>query len=144
MPASTEFSVAEVNALVPRLEAIFTRLDELQSEIAARANELQRLGYGAPAAVSAEEPEEVRERRRILDERRTQMESELEGFGALGALLMDLELGVLAFPSKRDGQEVYLSWQRGDTAVRYFHRPNEHFIQGRKPLDGGGASSGIL
>lgn len=131
MPASKQFTVAEVNALVPQLEALFARLDALQAEIGARSNELQRAGHGTPAD---SEPGEVRERRRILEERRRELETALQGFEPLGGLLMDLELGVVAFPAAREGQSVYLSWQRGDAAVRFFHRPEDHFIQGRRPL----------
>lgn len=131
MPASRPFSAREVDALVPKLEALFSRLDALQSEIGARSNELQRLGYGTPAP---DEPPEVLDRRRILAERRQALESALGEFEALGGLLMDLELGVVAFPAQRNGQAVYLSWQRGDAAVQYFHRPEDHFLHGRQRL----------
>jgi hypothetical protein len=134
MPASAQFSVAEVDALLPQLEQVFVRLDELQTEIGARANELQRLGYGTQSSDPKNEPEPVQERRLILGARRQMLEAELEKIAALGGLLLDLELAIVAFPSRREGQDVYLSWQRGDESVRYFHRPDDHFIHGRRPI----------
>ena len=134
MPAPAQFTVAEVNALLPQLEAIFARLDELQHEIGARANELQRLGYGTAPSGASTEPEPIRDRRQILGSRRASLEAELEKISALGGQLLDLELAIVAFPSTHNGEAVYLSWQRGDESVRHFHLPNEHFIQARRRI----------
>jgi hypothetical protein len=54
----------------------------------------------------------------------------------LGVVLRDLDRGLLDFPSLRDGQEVYLCWQEGEDAIRFWHEPDAGF-GGRRPLDDG-------
>lgn len=40
---------------------------------------------------------------------------------ASGALLKDLNIGLLDFPSLREGREVYLCWRYGEDSVQYWH-----------------------
>jgi hypothetical protein len=54
----------------------------------------------------------------------------------LEVVLRDLDRGLLDFPSLRDGQEVYLCWQEGEDAIRFWHEPDAGF-GGRQPLDDG-------
>ena len=52
----------------------------------------------------------------------------------LGVVLKDLDLGLLDFPSVRDGEDVLLCWQVGEEAVTSWHGLEEGFA-GRKPID---------
>ena len=54
----------------------------------------------------------------------------------LEVVLRDLDRGLVDFPSLRDGQEVYLCWQEGEDAIRFWHEPEAGF-GGRQPLDDG-------
>jgi hypothetical protein len=54
----------------------------------------------------------------------------------LEVVLRDLDRGLLDFPSLRDGREVYLCWQEGEDAIRFWHEPEAGF-GGRQPLDDG-------
>jgi hypothetical protein len=54
----------------------------------------------------------------------------------LEVVLRDLDRGLLDFPSLRDGREVYLCWQEGEDAIRFWHEPEAGF-GGRQPLDHG-------
>jgi len=54
----------------------------------------------------------------------------------LEVVLRDLDRGLIDFPSLRDGQEVYLCWQEGEDAIRFWHEPEAGF-GGRQPLDDG-------
>ena len=59
--------------------------------------------------------------------------AELQG---LEIVLRDLDRGLLDFPSLREGREVYLCWQDGEDAIRFWHDPEAGFA-GRRPLDDG-------
>ena len=59
--------------------------------------------------------------------------AELQG---LDVVLRDLDRGLLDFPALRDGREVYLCWQEGEDAIRWWHEPEAGFA-GRRPLDDG-------
>jgi hypothetical protein len=51
-----------------------------------------------------------------------------------GAVVKDLDLGLLDFPGAREGEEVELCWQVGEDAVEYWH-PRDAGFRGRKPID---------
>ena len=54
----------------------------------------------------------------------------------LEVVLRDLDRGLLDFPSIRDGREVYLCWQDGEDAIRYWHEPEAGFAGRRRLADG--------
>jgi hypothetical protein len=51
----------------------------------------------------------------------------------LGAVVKDLDAGLVDFPSERDGTLVFLCWQLGEDTVAYWHGLEEGFA-GRQPL----------
>ncbi len=51
-----------------------------------------------------------------------------------GAIVKDINTGLLDFPSLRDGHEVYLCWQLGEARIEYWHEVDAGFV-GRQPLD---------
>ena len=56
-----------------------------------------------------------------------------------GALLKDVELGLVDFPAEVEGQPALLFWQFGETAVAFWHRDGEGFA-GRRPITGATAA----
>jgi hypothetical protein len=52
---------------------------------------------------------------------------------ALGAIVKDLELGLVDFPSLREGEEVLLCWRVGEDELGFWHPVDEGF-SGRRPL----------
>jgi hypothetical protein len=78
---------------------------------------------------------------RLRDEREQltgSIRAALEGIEATGCIVKDLDTGLLDFPSRIEGEEVYLCWRLGEDRIRFWHRQDEGF-SGRKPLDMGGA-----
>lgn len=53
---------------------------------------------------------------------------------ATGAMIKDLNLGLVDFPAEREGQEVYLCWKFGEEEVRFWHDADSGFA-GRQPWD---------
>jgi hypothetical protein len=58
----------------------------------------------------------------------------LEKIQATGCVVKDLEIGLLDFPAKINGESVYLCWRLGEDRIRFYHAQDEGFA-GRKPLD---------
>ena len=52
---------------------------------------------------------------------------------ALDIVLRDPRRGLVDFPAIRDGNEVYLCWQRSEQRVAWWHDPQAGFA-GRRPL----------
>jgi hypothetical protein len=57
----------------------------------------------------------------------------IEGIHELGALVKDVDRGLVDFPALRDGEEVLLCWQLGEDDIGYWHGVDEGFA-GRKSL----------
>lgn len=51
-----------------------------------------------------------------------------------GCLVKDLDMGLLDFPARYRGAEVYLCWKLGEPRIEFWHGPEEGF-RGRKPID---------
>jgi hypothetical protein len=51
----------------------------------------------------------------------------------LGALVKDLDEGLVDFPARREGEDVLLCWRLGEEQVGYWHGLEEGF-SGRRPL----------
>jgi len=58
---------------------------------------------------------------------------ELEWLNDRGIVLRDPETGLIDFPSRREGEPVFLCWRLGEDRVGYWHRPETGFA-GRHPL----------
>jgi hypothetical protein len=52
---------------------------------------------------------------------------------SFGCIVKDIDLGLLDFPSERDGRSIYLCWKAGEFEVSHWHAADESFAQ-RKPL----------
>lgn len=50
-----------------------------------------------------------------------------------GVIVKDMSVGLLDFPSLRDGREVYLCWKYGEDRVAFWHDMDAGFA-GRQPL----------
>ncbi len=62
------------------------------------------------------------------------MKDALERIARLGAMVKDLDIGLIDFLSIFEGQEVCLCWKLGEDRIRFWHGVSEGF-RGRKPID---------
>jgi hypothetical protein len=126
------FELDEANAAVPLLEALVARLQrgalELQEEMTRLATEI---GV-AVADLTTEDLVRRRPAARVLIEELDGIVREIE---ASGVHLKDVQLGLVDFPTEREGEIVYLCWQSGEPEVAFWHRTDEGFA-GRQPLPG--------
>ena len=53
---------------------------------------------------------------------------------AYGCVVKDIDLGLLDFPSIRDGRPIYLCWKAGEPRLAHWHGTDESFVD-RKPLE---------
>lgn len=127
------FTLAEANALLeqvrPLAEQLVERkhaLDEAERE---RAELLTHIsGNGGDIA-----PGEVAEAAQNVSQRAAGVAETIEELQGYGVQIKDLDLGLLDFPSERDGEEILFCWQLGEDEIRYWHGPEEGY-SGRKPI----------
>ena len=62
------------------------------------------------------------------------VQAAVEKIHATGCVVKDLEVGLLDFPARINGEAVYLCWRLGEDRIRFYHSQDEGF-SGRKPID---------
>jgi len=103
-------------------------LDGIAAEIANAALRIMKLGGSLPPFT------ELHRKKAQRDKLAEQLARTIEEIQQTGCLVKDLEVGLVDFPSLREGEEVYLCWKLGEAHIGYWHGIEEGFA-GRKPLD---------
>lgn len=62
--------------------------------------------------------------------------SAVEEIEATGCKVKDIDLGLIDFPGRLNGQDVFWCWRLGEHRIRFWHRQDEGFA-GRKPISPG-------
>jgi hypothetical protein len=99
----------------------------LQAQRQALAHRIAGNGGGIDSGALAE-LEEAERRERVEIARRVNAVHER------GAIVKDLDTGLIDFPARLHGQEVLLCWRLGEEQVEHWHGLEEGFA-GRKRLD---------
>jgi hypothetical protein len=79
------------------------------------------------------EPHELEEVQEQLDEEVAGIARCVARIHEVGALVKDLDDGLVDFPATRDGRDVLLCWRLGEEEIGFWHGLDEGF-SGRKPL----------
>ena len=79
------------------------------------------------------EPHELEEVQAHLDEEVAGIARCVARIHEVGALVKDLDDGLVDFPATRDGRDVLLCWRLGEDEIGFWHGLDEGF-SGRKPL----------
>jgi hypothetical protein len=80
------------------------------------------------------QPSELAEATTELEEEATGIARCIQGITELGALVKDLDAGLVDFPARRGDEEILLCWQLGEDEVAHWHGADEGFT-GRRPLE---------
>jgi hypothetical protein len=132
--AKRYFTVREVDALVPTLEALMARLMRAHAEAGRLRKALETAQRQVVLAGGTRlRPEWWRSRRAAIGAATRDMRARLGELLATGGTPKDLELGLVDFPARVAGREVNLCWRLGEKRVRYWHGLNEGYA-GRKPI----------
>ena len=79
------------------------------------------------------EPHELEEVQAQLDEEVAGIARCVARIHEVGALVKDLDEGLVDFPATRGGRDVLLCWRLGEDEIGFWHGLDEGF-SGRKPL----------
>ena len=123
-----ERTLREVEPLLSSAVDCRRKLAEAEEKLGQITSRIMMMGG---ILVNTELTSKLREEREHLA---TIIREALEGIEATGCLVKDLDTGLLDFPARIGGEEVYLCWRLGEGRIRFYHRQDEGF-SGRKPLD---------
>jgi hypothetical protein len=126
-PSEANEELAEIRPLVEEIVAHRREYLRIQSERQALAQRIAGNGGGIEASALGD-LEEAERRERVEIARRVNAVHER------GAIVKDLETGLVDFPARLEGQEVLLCWRLGEEQIEHWHGLEEGFA-GRKRLD---------
>ena len=129
------FTLAEVQTLLPVLEALTARAQQAGLKAGVLGAELeelrQRIFVSGGMHVDVTDVAQQRSQQTAaLDEAKATVE-EIEG---IGVRLHDLGEGLLDLPFRADGRNVLLCWRVGEPAVGHWHEEEEEPAE-RLPLE---------
>ena len=119
-------ALEEVRPLTEELVGHHRALVELQERQAAITTRIA----GNGGNVEPHELEDVQER---LDEEVAGIARCVARIHEVGALVKDLDVGLVDFPALRGEEEILLCWRLGEDEIGFWHGLDEGF-SGRKPL----------
>ena len=130
------YRLIEANALVPKLEYIFSELARIQKRVNDILGRAENMGVEINLEdVLAESSNEcnsstalLKNKLRSLNEEYTEHLDEIED---MGVVVEDPEIGVVNFFSVLEGEEVLLSWQYGEPEVGHWHEVDEDYYARR-------------
>jgi len=133
--ADRTFTLEEAQLLLPVLESLLRTaidgkklIEAVDAEFQALANRVFQSGGLLVNVVHMAERKAEREKAipRVKDA--------LAEIDATGVQVKDLNIGLLDFPCKVEGQTVLLCWKLGELGITHWHDETEGFA-GRKPID---------
>ena len=120
------FTVAEANALLPRVRLLVERMLALREVALALHPEVLPVLEKATSNGGSHKTGELAETFRSFEK----VSMELQG---LGCELKGVEQGLVDFPALREGRKVYLCWQYNEPEIAFWHEVDAGFA-GRQPL----------
>ena len=129
------FTHAEAQRMLPQVErlvrdALLHKAEFHQTEEELRRTQAQ-ISMAGGTLVNIARVQSTRNRR---DRSVAALKQALEGIQETGALVKDLDIGLIDFMTLYQNREVCLCWKLGEDAIRFWHGPEEGF-RGRKPID---------
>lgn len=118
------FTLDEARKALPQVVSKLESIQSYRAELSKLAAEMEGMG------VVAEDGKPARER---LQERLTQVTQLVDEVTGSGILVRNLETGLIDFPSRRDGDDIFLCYQLGEDDIHYWHHINDGY-PGRKSL----------
>jgi hypothetical protein len=133
--ADRTFTLEEAQNLLPILESLLKQsingkklIEEVDAEFQETAHRVflnggTRLDVVYLAGRKAEREKTIRKVKDALAE-----------IDAIGVQVKDLDIGLLDFPCKVEGEILLLCWKLGEDGITHWHGTSEGFA-GRKPID---------
>jgi hypothetical protein len=152
------YDIDAANAAVPELDGILGVLAEQRAELVRLRDEVLAAGTGAGDGATTAvadrkrrtgEPAEPGDLKPgdapIVDDLRLtrlrmqglidQMAAGVARIDALGLTLRDIEHGLVDFPALVAGRQIWLCWQRGETAIDWWHDLDSGFSARRRLVE---------
>src|SRR5271170_8010146 len=133
--ADRTFILEEAQMLLPTLESLLRVSIEGKKLMESVDTEFQELAHRVFLQGGLQVNVVQMARRKAEREKAIQrVKDALAEIDATGVQVKDLDIGLLDFPCKVDGETLLLCWKLGEPAITHWHGTNEGFAL-RKPVD---------
>jgi hypothetical protein len=131
---SKRFTLREAQSLLPQVERLLQDAMRFKPEFddaTAAVNKMkERVHIMGGMLIDRSAALEIRQRRESSSKL---LKQAVEEILEMGVQIKDIEIGLVDFPTRFRGREVYLCWKLGESAISYWH--GEEGFRGRKPID---------
>jgi len=127
------FTIEEARASLPEVRRQAERLVEARADQLAAAGRLSEATGVSAGNGHGPGQELLAELRDALEQAETEFAAAFRALDEAGVVVKDVDAGLVDFPSRRDGRDVYLCWQVGEDDLAWWHGTEEGFA-GRKPI----------
>ena len=129
------FTLQDAQMLLPTLESLLRTAIKSKQLIEEVDAELQDLAHriflnGGTLVKIVDVARRKAERERTVQ----RVKDAVAEIHATGVQVKDIDIGLLDFPCKVDGEILLLCWKLGEKKITHWHSPEEGFA-GRKPID---------
>jgi hypothetical protein len=127
------FSRDEAEAMLPQVAPLMwqvQRLKQEHDEAQQQLAELEAKGRGNGHGLE----NDVDRVRLAQQKAATEINAIIERVRGMGIEVKDLDIGLIDFPSRLDGREVYLCWKLGEEHIEWWHELHTGYA-GRQPLE---------
>jgi hypothetical protein len=121
------FTVAEANALLPKIEPLMAELLERRAKAVRLSKQITSLLQDTHVDFGGVLPTEIAGEFALIEELHKEIKSH-------GCIVKNLEAGLVDFLAQIDGRDVYLCWRYGENQVQYYHELHTGF-RGRKAIE---------
>ncbi len=108
---------------MPKIQEILLQIHKLRQRLRITASRLESVSYSHQPASD----------RKQLITMMAESRDLLSRLSDAGVLVRDLDTGLIDFPSKRHGKDIFLCYEQGEETINYWHGVDEG-RSGRKPL----------
>jgi hypothetical protein len=127
------FTLDQANAALPLVRAIVNDIAELALSLRERQDRLARLQTPPRVRIAEAYREELEHAQADFERDQERLAEYVRELGELGAELKDFDTGLVDFPCRMDGRDVYLCWRLGELEVSHWHELDAGFA-GRKKI----------
>ena len=126
------FTLDQANASLPLVRAIVSDIAELARSLRERRDRLGRLQTPPRIRIGEVYREELEQARADFERDQERLAEFVRELSELGIELKDFDTGLVDFPCRMDGREVYLCWRLGESEVSHWHELDAGFAERKK------------
>ncbi len=127
------FTSAEANAALAELRPVVERMVEHRRRLEEAQRQHEELVVSITGNGGDLRPSDLHEAAAALEQAAAVVAECVQRINDAGALVKDLDEGLIDFPARRGGEVVLLCWRLGEDEIGFWHGLEEGFA-GRKPL----------